>query len=152
MDLPISPLPTELVTLFGSSLLGGVMKLVALRGEAKRQERMLTLQALNARFAHVEKARAFRDKGFTWTRRVIALTATFFIIALPKLIPLWHPELAVHIGYPELDEGFLFFSGDSERISWVRLEGLAITPLDTHLLSAIIGLYFGGSLAAHNKG
>lgn len=75
-------LPTELITLFGSSLLGGVMKLVALHNDSKRQERMLTLKALNARFEHVEKARNFRDIGFTWTRRVIALMSVFFIVVV----------------------------------------------------------------------
>lgn len=74
------------------------------------------------------------------------------IVALPKLLPLLAPDLAVHIGYPQVEEGFWFFGSDAERISWVRLEGVVITPLDTHLLSAIIGLYFGGSLAAHNRG
>jgi hypothetical protein len=29
---------------------------------------------------------------------------------------------------------------------WKPLEGLVITPLDTHVVSSIIGLYFGGSL------
>lgn len=147
----MTPLPTELITLFGSSLLGGLMKLVAMWGASKRQERLYALQALNARFTHIEKARAHSDHGFTWTRRVIALTATFFIIALPKILPLWHPELPIHFGYPQFEEGFLFFTSDAEKVNWVQMSGVVITPLDTHLLSAIIGLYFGGSLAGHNK-
>ena len=31
-------------------------------------------------------------------------------------------------------------------VQWKEMVGLVITPLDTHLMSAIIGLYFGGSL------
>ena len=33
-------------------------------------------------------------------------------------------------------------------MQWVPMahKGIVITPLDTHLMSAIIGLYFGGSL------
>ena len=29
---------------------------------------------------------------------------------------------------------------------WVEFYGLVITPLDTNLVAAIIGMYFGGSL------
>jgi hypothetical protein len=34
----------------------------------------------------IDKARKFDNKGFQWTRRIIALTAVFFIIAFPKLL------------------------------------------------------------------
>lgn len=145
------PIPTELATLLGTSLLGGIMKLIAMNQEAKRKERLYALQALNARFAQVEKARKHRDFGFQWTRRVIALLAVLAVIVLPKVVAVWMPDLPVFVGYPEIEEGFLFFTSDVEKIRWVELRGLTLTPLDTHLLSAIIGLYFGGSLTGHNK-
>jgi len=145
------PIPTELATLLGSSLLGGIMKLIALGQEAKRRERLYALEALNTRFAAVEKARLHRDHGFQWTRRVIALLAVISIVVLPKVVAVLMPELPVFVGYPEIEEGFLFFTSDVEKIRWVELRGLTLTPLDTHLLSAIIGLYFGGSLAGHNR-
>lgn len=145
------PIPTELVTLLGTSLIGGIMKLFAMSQEAKRKERLYALQALNTRFAQIEKARKHRDLGFQWTRRVIALLAVSAVIVLPKVVAIWMPDLPVFVGYPEIEEGFLFFTSDVEKIRWVELRGLTLTPLDTHLLSAIIGLYFGGSLAGHNK-
>ncbi|WOO41175.1 hypothetical protein [Rubellicoccus peritrichatus] len=145
------PIPTELVTLLGTSLIGGIMKLFAMSQEAKRKERLYALQALNTRFAHIEKARKHRDIGFQWTRRVIALLAVLSVIVLPKVVAIWMPDLPVFVGYPEIEEGFMFFTSDVEKIRWVELRGLTLTPLDTHLLSAIIGLYFGGSLAGHNK-
>jgi hypothetical protein len=147
----IAPIPTELVSLLGSSLLGGIMKLHALSAEAKRRERLLTLQALNARFEHIEKARAFQNRGFQWTRRVIALSAVFSVIVLPKLVAVFAPDIPIQIGYPQLETGTFFWSMDTERLTWVQLSGIVITPLDTHLLSAIVGLYFGGSLAGHHR-
>ena len=33
-----------------------------------------------------------------------------------------------------------------EVFEWVTFQGLVITQLDTNLVSAIIGMYFGGSL------
>lgn len=145
----LAPIPTELITLLGSSLIGGIMKLWARSQDARRQEHLLAIHALNARAQIVDQARRYENAGFQWTRRLIAIIATIFIIALPKIIPLFHPDIPVHIGYPEIDEGFLFFSSDIEKTNWIELRGIVLTPLDTHLLSAIIGLYFGGSLASH---
>ena len=41
------------------------------------------------------------------------------------------------------------FTEGKEVLTWHVAKGFVITPLDTHLVSAIIGLYFGGSLAGH---
>ena len=51
------------------------------------------------------------------------------------------------VGYLEFKPGF-FFIPEKEIMKWVTLSSnsLVITPLDTNLVSAIIGLYFGGSL------
>lgn len=144
-------IPTELATLLGSSLLGGIMKLIALGQESKRRERLYTLEALSKRGSLIEEARRYENRGFQWTRRVIALLAVVAVVVLPKVVAVWMPELPVFVGYPEVDEGFLFFTSDVEKIRWVELRGLTLTPLDTHLLSAIIGLYLGGSLAGHNR-
>jgi len=67
--------------------------------------------------------------------------------AVPKLLPLIDPEANVIVGYLEFKPGFLFFP-EKETMQWEYLSsrGLVITPLDTNLVSAIIGLYFGGSL------
>jgi len=40
----------------------------------------------------------------------------------------------------------LFFIPEKEVMKWIELEGLVITPLDTNLVGAIVGMYFGGSL------
>ncbi|WP_309383783.1 hypothetical protein [Cerasicoccus frondis] len=143
--------PAELITLVGSSLMGGVMKMWAMSNAARREERLLAMQALNQQAGHIDSARRYSNPGFQWTRRVIALTCVFSVIALPKIIAIWRPDILMQVGYPEIEEGFWFFTNDVEKIHWKEVRGLTITPLDTHLLSAIVGLYFGGSLAGHNR-
>lgn len=122
------------------------MRLWARHMEARSQERTYYLQALNAQAAIIDQARRYESQGFAWTRRLIALTAVFFVIAFPKIVAVFMPSVAVYVGYTELSRGFLFFASDAERVVWREMRGLVITPLDTHLLSAIVGLYFGGSL------
>lgn len=122
------------------------MRMMSAHAEARQRERTYVLQALSARADIINEARRYENRGFAWTRRLIALTAVFFIIAFPKLVAVYMPEVAVNVGYSEFSKGFLFFGGNGEKTVWRELRGLVITPLDTHLLSAIIGLYFGGSL------
>ena len=91
------------------------------------------------------KARTYENKGFQWTRRISALTAVFFIIAWPKLVPVLF-DTPVILTWTEFTQGFLFLIEKKEVLMDKEFLGLVITPLDTHLMSAIVGLYFGGSL------
>lgn len=145
-----TPLPLELITLLGSSFLGGFMRIWGASLRAKRQQHLMSLQTLHANASTIKDARQYENKGFQWTRRLIALTSVFFVIAFPKIIPVFLPQIPVHIGYLELSKGFLFFTTNLPKIHWVHLTGIVITPLDTHLLSAIVGLYFGGSLIGNH--
>ena len=60
------------------------------------------------------------------------------------------PDLDVYVGYTQFNPGFLFLEG-KEVVEWKQLKGLVITPLDTHLLSAIVGLYFGASIVKNAR-
>ncbi len=138
--------PLELVTLLGSSAGGGLLAFVSNLAKARQAERTYVLQALNDKAHIVDQARRYESRGFAWTRRIISLTAVFFVIAFPKLVAVYMPEVPVYVGYTEAKSVLYFFTSDTSKTVWKQMSGLVITPLDTHLLSAIIGLYFGGSL------
>ena len=82
-------LPVEMITMLGSSLLGGFMSIWGQSIKAKQDEQKLLLARADNKMKHIEKARTYDNKGFQWTRRIIALTAVFFIIGWPKLVPLF---------------------------------------------------------------
>jgi hypothetical protein len=115
--------------------------------KAKQEEQKMLIQRAEVQQQGFKEAREYDNKGFQWTRRIIALTAVFSIVLLPKLMPLFQPDVSVIVGYLEFKPGFLFIP-EKEIMKWVTLSSnsLVITPLDTNLVSAIIGLYFGGSL------
>ena len=96
-------MPFEMITMLGSTVLGGVMSI--------------------------------------WSQSIKA------IVLLPKLMPVLSPDTSVIVGYLEFKPAF-FFLPEKEVMKWITLSSnsLVITPLDTNLVSAIIGLYFGGSL------
>jgi len=99
-----------------------------------------------AKIVHSAREYGLRDTHFAWTRRIIALSAIFSIIVLPKVAPLIYPDTPwiVTVGYLEMQGGFLaWLFGPEQATEWVSFQGLVITPLDTNLVAAITGLYFG---------
>ena len=140
-------MPFEMITMLGSTVLGGVMSIWSQSIKAKQAEQKMLIQRAEVQQQGFKEAREYDNKGLQWTRRIIALTAVFAIILLPKLMPIFQPDVSVIVGYLEFKPAF-FFIPEKEIMKWVTLSSnsLVITPLDTNLVSAIIGLYFGGSL------
>lgn len=144
-------IPVEVITLLGSSLLGGLLSIWAKSMEAKREEHSRLMDKAGLRAKNVKGAREYEGKGYQFTRRTIALAAVFAVIVLPKIATLIWPELSVYYGYTEeVSEGFWVFSSTSNVTLWEPLKGLVITPIDTHLVSAITGLYFGASVVKNS--
>ncbi len=143
-------LPLELITMLGSGLLSGVMTLWGQSQKAKQDAFQRAIDGLSAQSKATDLARRYENKGFQVTRRIIALSAVFAVIVWPKVVAVFWPEVPVVVGYTEWNPGFLFFEG-SEETTWQAVEGLVLTPLDTHLLSAIVGLYFGASMVKNAK-
>src|SRR6056300_589752 len=136
--------PFEIITMLGSTLLSGLLSLWSQRMKAKQEEQKMLIARTEVQNAAISDARNYDNKGFQFTRRIIALTAIFSIVLLPKLVPLFYPEILVTVGYTNWKPGFLFFTDGQEIFEWVSFNGLVITQLDTNLVSAIIGMYFGG--------
>jgi hypothetical protein len=67
------------------------------------------------------------------------------VIAYPKIVPVFF-DIPVVLTWTEFKSGFLFLIDQKEVLMDKAFAGVIITPLDTHLMSAIVGLYFGGSL------
>lgn len=139
-------LPLELITMLFSTVLGGVMSIWGQSIKARQAEQKMLLQRAEFNRSAVADAREAGkdDKHFAWTRRLIALSAVFSIIVLPKLVAVWYPDVSVYVGYTEVQGGFMnWLFGPDEAVQWKMARGFVITPLDTHIVSAIVGLYFG---------
>jgi hypothetical protein len=138
--------PFEIITMLGSTLLSSVLSIWSQSRKAKAEEQKLLITRGEFEMKAVQQAREVKDKGFAWTRRIIALTAIFAIVLLPKLVAVFYPTVDVTVGYTNWNPGFWFLKEGREVFEWITFQGLVITQLDTNLVSAIIGMYFGGSL------
>ena len=140
--------PFEIITMLASTVLGGLMSIWAESRKAKMENEklLITRGEFNLKATKAARDHGLKDKGFAWTRRIIALSSVFAIVVFPKLVAVYYPEVAVTVGYTQWNPGGLFRTG-REVFDWITFQGLVITQLDTNLVSAIIGMYFGGSLA-----
>ena len=119
--------PFEIITMLGSTVLGGVMSVWAESRKAKAEEQRLLITRGEFEMKAVKAARDTKDVGFQWTRRIIALTAVFSIVVLPKLVAVFAPDVLVTVGYTQFKPGFLFFTKDVETVSYTHLT-LPTTP------------------------
>ncbi len=138
-------IPFEIITMLGSTLLSGFMGIWSQSIKARQDEQKMLIARAGVQIQAFKNAREYGNSKFQWTRRVIALTAVFSIILLPKLVAIYYPDILVSVGYTQFKPGF-FFVPEKEVLKWISLQGLVITPLDTNLVAAITGMYFGGSL------
>tara|TARA_B100000424_G_scaffold256503_1_gene236546 strand:+ start:7061 stop:7492 length:432 start_codon:yes stop_codon:yes gene_type:complete len=138
--------PFEIITMLGSTVISSLLSLWSQRIKAKQDEQKMLITRGEFQLKSVESARNVENVGFQWTRRIIALSSIFAIVILPKLVAVYYPDVDVTVGYTVFNPGFLFFTDGREVFEWITFKGLVITQLDTNLVSAIIGMYFGGSL------
>ena len=140
-------IPMELVSMGASTILGGVLGIMAQKAKDKAEEQKNLMARAGFVAEQADKARDVQDSFTKHTRRIIALMAVFSILVLPKFVFLISPETPIYVGYTEsVMQGFWIFSYSIDVTQWKPLTGMVITPLDTHVVSSIIGLYFGGSL------
>lgn len=146
--------PLEVLTMMGSAAFSGLMSLWSMKIKSRAAQQAALIQAANAQANITQTARehGLKEPRFAITRQLIALTAVFFIIAFPKLYPiivLWMglPYEGLVFGWTEFNPSFFPWNEGKEVMVWKTVHGLAITPLDTHLMSAIIGFYFGNQIA-----
>ena len=140
--------PFEIITMLGSTLLSSLLSIWSQSRKAKEEQQklLITRGEFEMKAKQQSLNHGLKDKGFAWTRRIIALVSVFAIVVLPKMVAVFYPDVDVTVGYTNWNPGFWFFKEGREIFEWITFQGLVITQLDTNLVSAIIGMYFGGSL------
>ena len=140
--------PFEIITMLGSTLLSSLLSIWSQSRKAKEEQQklLITRGEFEMKAKQQSLDHGLKDKGFAWTRRIIALVSVFAIVVLPKKVAVFYPDVDVTVGYTNWNPGFWFFREGRDVFEWITFQGLVITQLDTNLVSAIIGMYFGGSL------
>lgn len=137
----------EIISLVGGGVFGAVLKLWAQASQDKHERYLASMQIGQVNAEIIHQARTHQGDGFSFTRRIIAVSCIFAIVILPKIIAVFQPEMGVWVSSEVLENGFLFFTESQTVTEWNHLRGFVITPIDTMIVSAVIGIYFGASIA-----
>ena len=70
-------IPFEIITMLGSTILGGLMSMWSQSIKAKQAQQAMLMERAKFQAKTVKDAREYENAGFQWTRRIIALTAIF---------------------------------------------------------------------------
>ena len=126
----------ELFAMLGGSVLGFIMKLIAVQTEASASavQQMIRLQGgadMSADRAH--------SRGGTWMRRIITGSVVCAMVLFPFLLSLVNIPVTVEEDRYWWDVLKVFSGG------WVQLDGFVILPEVRQAMLAIVGFYFGSS-------
>ena len=139
---------TEILPLVGGGIFGAVVKLFSMGMQNKADERKAMFDAFSARQGAIDTVNAVASNNsyFAFTRRVIALSVTAVIVLL-ALFPIVQPINVLQ----EIQTGgsYLFGLIDTTQVEqkWVQLQGSVVLPVIIPSFQAIIGAYFGASIA-----
>ena len=144
------PIPLELITLGTSFVASAFTTLVSSSMKSREQifKHALARGDAQAGIADRAAARGEGNKGFQLTRRIIALSVIGSIIFATMIAPIMFPDLPITVGLSEQTGGFWFFSDPREAFNWYTFNGgVVMTPLMTHMASAITGFFFGNQIS-----
>ena len=94
-------IPMELISMGASTVLGGILSIMAQKGKDKAEKQKMLMARAGFQAEQFDKARAVADPFTKNTRRWIALMCVFAIIVLPKIVFLISPETPIYVGYTE---------------------------------------------------
>ena len=103
--------PFEIITMLGSTLLSSVLSIWSQSRKAKedQQKLLITRGEFEMKAKKQSLDHGLKDKGFAWTRRIIALVSVLAIVVLPKMVAVFYPAVDVTVGYTNWQPGFWFF-------------------------------------------
>ena len=84
--------------MLGSTLLSSLLSIWSQSRKAKEEQQKLLITRGEFEMKAIKAARDVKDKGFAWTRRIIALVSIFAIVLLPKLVAVLYPDVDVTVG------------------------------------------------------
>ena len=139
-------LPIEVITMLLSVIGGAVMKMWSQSQVDKAEQQQMLMSQFSAGQDSVNSARAYQNPNAQWIRRFLVVCfmgmAVFILLApvlgLPTVVPV------------EVTSGFkiLFFDFTNTITEWKSLEGMVTPEWLPHAIMAVVGMYFGQSIAA----
>ena len=140
----LDALPLEAMTMMGSTVLGGVMKMWG-QAQADKAEQFKQMMGRNQQIEQgVEAARQMQNPNAAWVRRFIVIASMIGGLGIVFLAPI--------LGHPtwvpvEVTDGFkfLFLDFTNTYTEYVQMEGFVTPDWLPFAISNVVGFYFGSA-------
>jgi uncharacterized membrane protein YfcA len=137
-------LPIEAISMIGSTVLGGVMKMWG-QAQQDKAEQFKRMMARNGQIEEgVQNARNMQNPNAAWIRRFIVVMALLGGLGIVFLAPMLGQPTNVPI---EVTSGFkfLFLDFTNTVTEYIQLEGFVTPEWLPVAIMNIIGFYFGSA-------
>lgn len=140
-------IPMPVITYLLSTGISAYFKYISARKEAAEEQhnRLIDIATHNESSQHRRNKNT--NKDFQWTKRFLAVTA--WSVYWGAKVALLFGLAAVPLAYGEpvtTHHGFWIFSWTKTTMEFITVQGVPFTSFDYHMLSAIVGSYFGSSI------
>jgi uncharacterized membrane protein YfcA len=137
-------LPLEAVTMMGSTVLGGVMKMWSQSSQDKADQFKMMMQRNEQIEQGVQNAREMQNPNAAWVRRFIVVTAMLGGLGIVFLAPLLGHTTFVPV---EVTNGFkfLFLDFTNTVTEYKEMYGFVTPDWLPFVISNITGFYFGSA-------
>ena len=140
-------IPLPVITYVLSTGISAFFKYINARSEAKEQQHNRLINLATHNESSQQHRLSIANKDFRWTRRFLAVSAWSVYWGAKLAVMFGLAAVPIIYGEPTtIHHGFWIFGWTEEVMTFVPVAGVPFTSFDYHMLSAIVGSYFGSSL------
>ena len=144
-------IPLSVITFFVTTAVTAFFKYITARAEAKEQAHQRLIEIATKDEESQRKRNSNPNKSFQWTKRCIALmfVGTYLGMKIGTFLGLG--ALPLVFGTEVTTQfGFWAFGWTETSFQFIPVPGVPLLSYDFHMLSAIIGSYFGSSILSRS--
>ena len=136
-------LTPEVITLLGSTLLGGFLKIMGMKAqaEAARFKHMMDAYTALANQSTAARNEVEKYEGLSWARKVVIILVTLSLFIVPAFAVIGY-DIPISYIYEQDIRGGIFSHGRTVMTE-LKVTGIAIMPYMVQTMLSISGVLFG---------
>lgn len=140
-------IPLPVITYILSTGVSAFFKYMTARKEAAEAQHNRLIDIATHNDSSQRDRNKSTNKSFQWTKRFLAVTAWSVYWGAKVALILGISAVPIVYGEPVTTQhGFWIFSWTKTTMEFITVHGVPFTSFDYHMLSAIVGSYFGSSI------
>ena len=140
-------IPLPIITYLLSTGISAFFKYLTARNEAKEAQHNRLISIATKDEESYRDRNINKNHQFQWTKRFLAVTAWSVYWGAKVVVLLGLAAVPIVYGEPTtIQHGFWIFGWTETSMKFISTPGVPFTSFDYHMLSAIVGSYFGSSL------